>query len=157
NPATTKKWCRSGSGSKLKAAQKRGYLTCRPLFKNAPAAFLRARFLGAMRILSADQRSDSLTSMEIAPRKKCLRTSGLKAIMTSLPAAASHSDFRRRSHPDCRATIGVFARSERDEACSRAVSGTRPRRAGEGQERGQAPRQVLPWKHRGTSAFAGFN
>src|SRR5208337_1012121 len=104
NPATTKKWCRSGSGSKLKAAQKRGYLTCRPLFKNAPAAFLRARFLGAMRILSADQRSDSLTSMEIAPRKKCLRTSGLKAIMTSLPAAASHSDFRRRSHPDCRAT-----------------------------------------------------
>jgi hypothetical protein len=42
--------------------------------------------------------------MEIAPRKKCLRTSGLKAIMTSLPAAASHSDFRRRSHPDCRAT-----------------------------------------------------
>jgi hypothetical protein len=44
--------------------------------------------------------------MEIAPRKKCLRTSGLKAIMTSLPAAASHSDFRRRSHPDCRATAG---------------------------------------------------
>jgi outer membrane immunogenic protein len=46
--------------------------------------------------------------MEIAPRKKCLRTSGLKAIMTSLPAAASHSDFRRRSHPDCRATVRAY-------------------------------------------------
>src|SRR5207247_9465004 len=29
---------------------------------------------------------------------------GLNAIMTSLPAAASNSDCRRRSHPDCRAT-----------------------------------------------------
>src|SRR5207244_688272 len=37
-------------------------------------------------------------------KKKCLRTSGLNAIMTSLPAAASNSDCRRRSHPDCRAT-----------------------------------------------------
>ena len=36
--------------------------------------------------------------------KKCLRTSGPKAIMTSLPAAASSPDCRRRSHPDCRAT-----------------------------------------------------
>jgi hypothetical protein len=38
--------------------------------------------------------------------KKCLRTSGLKAIMTSLPAAASNSDRRSHSHPDCRATDG---------------------------------------------------
>ena len=37
--------------------------------------------------------------------KKCLRTSGLKTIITSLPAAASNSDCRRRSHPDCRATV----------------------------------------------------
>jgi hypothetical protein len=49
-------------------AQKGGVLTCRTLFKNAPAAFLRARFLGAMRILNVDQRSDSLTSMEIAQK-----------------------------------------------------------------------------------------
>jgi hypothetical protein len=52
--------------------------------------------------------------MEIAPRKKCLRTSGLKAIMTSLPAAASHSDFRRRSHPDCRATEHAPVRSRQE-------------------------------------------
>src|SRR5438874_8690985 len=36
--------------------------------------------------------------------KKCLRTFGLKMIITSLPAAASNSECRRRSHPDCRAT-----------------------------------------------------
>jgi hypothetical protein len=34
-----------------------------------------------------------------------LQTSGLKLIMTSLPTAASNSDCRRRSHPDCRATL----------------------------------------------------
>ena len=33
---------------------------------------------------------------------------GLKMIMTSLPAAASNSDCRRRSHPDCRATLGTI-------------------------------------------------
>jgi hypothetical protein len=81
--------------SNLKVAQKRGVLTCRPLFKNAPAAFLRARFLGAMRIVNADQRSDSPMSLEIAPRKKCLRTRRSKEIITPLPAAASHSDRRQ--------------------------------------------------------------
>ena len=36
--------------------------------------------------------------------KKCLRSFALKMIIPSLPAAASSSDCRRRSHPDCRAT-----------------------------------------------------
>jgi hypothetical protein len=46
-------------------------------------------------------RSDNQQS---GTEKKCLRTSGPKAIMTSLPTAASNSDRRRCSHPDCRAT-----------------------------------------------------
>ena len=36
--------------------------------------------------------------------RKALRGLQLKMIISSLPAAASHSDCRRRSHPDCRAT-----------------------------------------------------
>jgi hypothetical protein len=36
--------------------------------------------------------------------KKYLRSRRPKTIITPLPAAASHSDRRRRSHPDCRAT-----------------------------------------------------
>jgi hypothetical protein len=39
------------------------------------------------------------------PRKNACEPSGLKPIMTSLPAAASNSDCRRRSHPDSRATF----------------------------------------------------
>src|ERR1700737_4459395 len=34
-------------------------------------------------------------SLEIAPRKKCLRTRRSKEIITPLPAAASHSDRRQ--------------------------------------------------------------
>src|SRR5712691_479406 len=45
-----------------------------------------------------------IDNQQSGTEKKCLRTSGPKAIMTSLPAAASNSDCRRRSHPDCRAT-----------------------------------------------------
>src|SRR5881409_876438 len=37
--------------------------------------------------------------------KKALRGLELKMIIGSLPAAASNSDCRRRSHPDCRATL----------------------------------------------------
>jgi hypothetical protein len=77
------------------SAAKGGVLTCRPLFKNAPAAFLRARFLGAMRIVNADQQSDSLMSLQIAPRKKCLLTGRPREIITPLPAAASRSDRRQ--------------------------------------------------------------
>src|SRR5215831_5402107 len=50
------------------------------------------------RLIDAQRQSKS------GAEKKSLRTSGLKAIMTSLPAAASNPDCRRRSHPDCRAT-----------------------------------------------------
>lgn len=39
--------------------------------------------------------------------KKTLPSFGFKVIITSLPAAASNSDCRRRSHPDCRATGGA--------------------------------------------------
>src|SRR5262245_53298678 len=50
------------------------------------------------RLIEAQRQSKS------GAEKKSLRTSRLKAIMTSLPAAASNPDCRRRSHPDCRAT-----------------------------------------------------
>jgi hypothetical protein len=33
-----------------------------------------------------------------------LRSSPISMIIPSLPAAASNSDWRRHSHPDCRAT-----------------------------------------------------
>jgi hypothetical protein len=78
----------------LKVTQKRGVLTCRPPFKNAPAAFLRARFLGAMRIVNAD---DRIASHRRRSRRaiKCLRTGRHKEIITPLPAAASRSDRRQ--------------------------------------------------------------
>jgi len=47
------------------------------------------------RIMNADQQSDSLMSLEIAPRKKYLRTGRPKEIITPLPAAASRSDRRQ--------------------------------------------------------------
>src|SRR5215471_10749244 len=56
------------------------------------------------RLIDAQRQSKS------GAEKKSLRTSGLKAIMTSLPAAASNPDCRRRSHPDCRATIAEGCR-----------------------------------------------
>ena len=43
-----------------------------PTSKNVPAAFLRARFLGAIRIVTANRRLDGLTWPQIAPRKKGL-------------------------------------------------------------------------------------
>src|SRR5436190_21101674 len=43
-------------------------------------------------------------TIKTGTEEKCLRTSARKAIMTSLPAAASSPDCPRRSHPDCRAT-----------------------------------------------------
>ena len=36
--------------------------------------------------------------------QKSLRSALIETIISSLPAAASHSDCRHRSHPDCRAT-----------------------------------------------------
>src|SRR5712671_4116986 len=44
-------------------------------------------------------------TIKTGTEEKCLRTSARKAIMTSLPAAASSPDCPRRSHPDCRATL----------------------------------------------------
>ena len=43
----------------------------------------------------ADRRSDGLSSREIAPCKKCLRTGRPKQIITPLPAAASRPDRRQ--------------------------------------------------------------
>jgi hypothetical protein len=45
-----------------------------------------------------------LSDNQKAAPTKSLRSSTIDAIITSLPAAASQSDCRRRSHPDCRAT-----------------------------------------------------
>jgi hypothetical protein len=42
-----------------------------------------------------------------ATDKNSLQTFALQMIITSLSAAASNSDCRRRSHPDCRARRGV--------------------------------------------------
>ena len=68
----------------------------RPQAWSRPAAD--ARDNQGKELIDAQRQSKSGTD------KKCLRTSRPKTIITSLPAAASSSDCRRRSHPDCRAT-----------------------------------------------------
>jgi hypothetical protein len=64
----------------------------------------------------------TLSDNQMAAPKKCLRTSGLNAIMTSLPAAASNSDCRRCSHPDCRATRLAASVREREIAVNDPIS-----------------------------------
>ena len=56
-------------------------------------------------------------------RKKCLRTSIINMIIPSLPAAASNSDCRRHSHPDCRATPQIFENLRRREQARSAQRG----------------------------------
>src|SRR5438067_318260 len=45
-------------------------------------------------------------------------------IITSLPAAASNSECRRRSHPDCRATVEVTPLGKSGRRCHAPALGT---------------------------------
>jgi hypothetical protein len=49
-----------------------------------------------------------LSDNQKAATTKSLRSAIIHTIISSLPAAASHSDCRYRSHPDCRATSNFF-------------------------------------------------
>ena len=66
-----------------------------PSSKKAPAAFLWARFLRVMRILTANRLLHGFASAQtrVAQKSACEPEDSRKIIMT-LPAAASHSDRR---------------------------------------------------------------
>jgi hypothetical protein len=61
---------------------------------------------------SRDDQREHLNDNQAAPTK-CFRSLTINTIISSRPAAASHSDCRRHSHPDCRATHGSAPRGGR--------------------------------------------
>jgi energy-coupling factor transporter ATP-binding protein EcfA2 len=71
-----------------------------------------ARDNQAKRLIVAQRQSTSLRSdNQKAATTKILASAIINTIITSLPAAASHSDCRNRSHPDCRATFSIIGLS----------------------------------------------